>query len=64
MPRAVRVGAVNDGTTTSKSLDLCDPSCTRRSANWSATVHRNLVGPGSEFEGFSPRRPSPCRPAR
>ncbi|MFH9748273.1 hypothetical protein ACH4MN_28025 [Streptomyces anulatus] len=53
MPRAVRVGGVNDGTTTSESLDLCDPSCTRRSANWSATVHRNLVGPGSEFEGFA-----------
>ncbi|MEV7904626.1 hypothetical protein [Streptomyces anulatus] len=52
-PRTVRVGAVNDGTTTSRSLDLCDPSCTRRSANWSATVHRDLVGPSSGFEGFA-----------
>ncbi|MFE6984121.1 hypothetical protein [Streptomyces griseus] len=52
-PRTVRVGTVNDGTTTATSRDLCDPSCTRRDANWSATVSRNLVGPSSTFEGFA-----------
>ncbi|NEB40176.1 hypothetical protein [Streptomyces sp. SID14515] len=52
-PRTVRVGTVNDGTTTATGRDLCDPSCTRRSANWSATVSGNLVGPSSTFEGFA-----------
>ncbi|MFI1226949.1 MULTISPECIES: hypothetical protein [unclassified Streptomyces] len=52
-PRTVRVGAVNDGTSTSKGLDLCDPKCTRRTGNWAGDVSRNLVGPGGTFEGFA-----------
>lgn len=45
-PRWVRVGWVNDGTGNSQTKDLCEPSCTRRSTNWSGTTMR--VGSGAD----------------
>jgi hypothetical protein len=45
-PRWVRVGRVHDGTGNSQTADLCDPSCTRRTTNWSGTTMR--VGSGAD----------------
>ena len=37
-PRWVRAGHVVNGKSSSKTKDLCDPSCTRRRTNWSSSV--------------------------
>ena len=52
-PQWVRVGNVSDGTDTHRTLDLCDPSCTRRTAGWSATVSRTMGGIGSSYELYA-----------
>ena len=52
-PRWVRVGTVMDGTDTHNNLDLCDPSCTRRTATWSATVGRTMPGLRSPLELYA-----------
>ncbi|WP_410657463.1 hypothetical protein [Amycolatopsis sp. lyj-112] len=52
-PRSVRVGNVSDGTDTHKTRDLCDPSCTRRTAYWSTTVSRTMPGIGSDYELYA-----------
>jgi hypothetical protein len=52
-PRWVRVGNVSDGTDTQKTRDLCDPSCTRRTAYWSTTVSRTMGGIGSDYELYA-----------
>ena len=42
-PRWVRVGRVIDGKTTSKTVDLCDPSCTRRTEYKSSSVYNSPI---------------------
>ncbi|MEU0698806.1 hypothetical protein ABZ349_33260 [Streptomyces niveus] len=43
-PRWVRVGHVVNGASNSQTTDLCDPSCTRRTSNWSGTTMRTRSG--------------------
>ncbi len=52
-PRWVRVGIVSDGVDSHKTRDLCDPSCTRRTASWSATVSRTIGNIGSTYELYA-----------
>ncbi|MGW4754178.1 hypothetical protein [Streptomyces chartreusis] len=52
-PRWVRVGDVMNGTDTHLTRDLCDPSCTRRTTGWSATVSRTLPGLSSPLELYA-----------
>lgn len=52
-PRQVRVGTVSDGTHTYETSDLCDPSCTRRTTSWSATVTRNIPGIGLDYDLYA-----------
>ncbi|MFD3917610.1 hypothetical protein [Streptomyces sp. NPDC058595] len=52
-PRWVRVGTVMNGTDTYKTADLCDPSCTRRTTSWSATVSRTMPGLASPLELYA-----------
>ncbi|GCB48964.1 hypothetical protein [Streptomyces sp. NL15-2K] len=52
-PRWVRVGTVMNGTNTYKTRVLCDPSCTRRTAGWSATVARTMPGLASPLELYA-----------
>ena len=50
-PRWVRVGRVIDGKTTSKTVDLCDPSCTRRTEYKSSSVYNSPIS--GYDEGFA-----------
>ncbi|MEV6715265.1 hypothetical protein AB0M48_24885 [Lentzea sp. NPDC051208] len=52
-PRWVRVGIVSDGTDDHKTRDLCDPSCTRRTAPWSATVIQAAGNLGSDYQRYA-----------
>jgi hypothetical protein len=52
-PRWVRVGTVMNGTDTHRTIDLCDPACTRRTASWSATVTRTIPGLQSPLELYA-----------
>ncbi|SDG48545.1 hypothetical protein SAMN05216553_108288 [Lentzea fradiae] len=55
-PSWVRVGMVSNGQDTYKTADLCDPSCTRRTGTWSATVSRTMGGLGSDLELYASAR--------
>ncbi|MFD3482013.1 hypothetical protein [Streptomyces sp. NPDC058665] len=55
-PRWVRVGTVMNGTNTFKTSDLCDPSCTRRTGSWSATVTRTMPGLAGPLELYASAR--------
>lgn len=52
-PRWVRVGIVSDGTDDHKTRDLCDPSCTRHTAPWSATVSQTAGNIGSNYQRYA-----------
>ncbi|UUU33138.1 hypothetical protein JIX56_26525 [Streptomyces sp. CA-210063] len=52
-PRWVRVGTVMNGTNTFKTRELCEPSCTRRTATWSATVARTIPGLASPLQLYA-----------
>ena len=57
-PRWVRVGNVYNGTSTYKTTDLCDPSCTRRTTSWSGTVTGVVGGFDELFASASWALPS------
>lgn len=52
-PRWVRVGIVSDGVDSHKTRDLCDPSCSRRTVTWSATVSRTIGNIGSTYQLYA-----------
>ncbi|WP_020385410.1 hypothetical protein [Kribbella catacumbae] len=57
-PQWVRVGHVEKGKSSSKTKDLCDPSCTKRSTNWSSSVVSYVTGYDEGFASASWALPS------
>lgn len=53
IPQSIRIGSVIDGVRTSKTLNLCDPSCTRRTSAYSATVTRTTPNPAGTNEYYA-----------
>ncbi|MEV1078186.1 hypothetical protein AB0I98_08030 [Streptomyces sp. NPDC050211] len=61
IPRSIKIGSIIDGVSTSKTLDLCDPSCTKRTSAYSATVTRTTPNPVGTTEYYATgtfKRPS------
>ncbi len=53
IPQSIKIGSVIDGVSTSKTLNLCDPSCTKRTSSYSATVTRTTPNPGGTNEYYA-----------
>ncbi|UZI32599.1 hypothetical protein [Streptomyces sp. VB1] len=53
IPQSIKVGSVIDGVSTSKTLGLCDPSCTKRTKSYSATVARTTPNPAGTNEYYA-----------
>ncbi|WP_217243085.1 hypothetical protein [Streptomyces sp. AC555_RSS877] len=50
IPQSIKVGSIIAGVSTSKTLNLCDPSCTKRTSAYSATVTRTTPNPAGTNE--------------
>jgi hypothetical protein len=53
IPQSIKVGSIIDGVSTSKTLNLCDPSCTKQTSAYSATVTRTTPNPAGTNEYYA-----------